>query len=53
VPVAGSILLSRARRATAWKSAPGDAQIAAMGLNEHRDALTAAEQRVESIKVSL
>jgi hypothetical protein len=37
-----------------WKSAPQPAQLLApMGLNDHQQALKAAEQRVESLKVSL
>jgi hypothetical protein len=51
VPVAGFISPARGR---AWKSAGSDAQIDdPMGFSDHRDALKAAELRVESIKVSL
>jgi hypothetical protein len=55
VPVAGSIFPARPTdRTPTWKSALHGAQILRpMGLNDHRNALKAAEQRIESIKVSL
>lgn len=41
-------------RGGAWKSTPPPAHMfAPMGLNDHQQALKAAEQRVESLKVSL
>jgi len=48
------VRLFRRTHPLTWKTGAGDAQILRrMGLQDHRDELKAAGQRVESIKVSL